>query len=107
MSLTKPKLQLSEMLEYKFQILVDGYSAAWDSSFWKLSSGSAVFYVLPQSNVSAAHQVRGSFAAAPAAKCPELQIVAFLSSHGPSGGILPSNRMCITSERQHLSSQQL
>lgn len=57
MSLTKPKLQLSEMLEYKFQILVDGYSAAWDSSQWKLSSGSVVFYVLPQSNLSAPHQV--------------------------------------------------
>ena len=42
-----PSMRLSEMLRFKYQILVDGYSAAWDSSFWKLSSGSAVFYLIP------------------------------------------------------------
>lgn len=36
------------MLQYKYQILVDGYSAAWDSSLWKLGSNSTVFYVHPQ-----------------------------------------------------------
>ena len=52
-------MRVSEMLKFKYQILVDGNAAAWDSSFWKLSSGSTVFYLLPLSDSSTRQQVSG------------------------------------------------
>ncbi|GAX73116.1 hypothetical protein CEUSTIGMA_g569.t1 [Chlamydomonas eustigma] len=47
--LSEGRMSLSDMLKFKYQILVDGYSASWDSSFWKLSSNSVVFFLRPQS----------------------------------------------------------
>eukprot|EP00798_Chlamydomonas_sp_ICE-L_P014736 gene14736-20781_t len=41
----KESMSIEDMLKYKYQILVDGCSTAWDSSFWKLASGSPTFYL--------------------------------------------------------------
>lgn len=57
---SRPQIPLQDMLQYKYQILVDGYSAAWDSSLWKLGSNSTVFYVHPQQHHDGRpHQVSG------------------------------------------------
>ena len=35
------------MVKHRYQIIVDGYSASYDSSYWKLASNSTVLWYIP------------------------------------------------------------
>jgi hypothetical protein len=39
-------------VEYKYQITVDGISHSWDGSYWKLTSGSRVFWLLSDPTIN-------------------------------------------------------
>jgi hypothetical protein len=39
-------------VQYKYQITVDGISHSWDGSYWKLASGSRVFWVLSDPSIN-------------------------------------------------------
>ncbi len=48
----EPPFGCTPQVQYKYQITVDGYTHSWDGTYWKLASGSRVFWVLSDPSIN-------------------------------------------------------